>query len=510
MSWDKQASLDRIQKRWDARDRDISVTKLTREMNLENVTLHNGRLIRGAHVYATVSASGGLKALESTEDAQSAIQRLAIWQSEVGRIANAFDVPLIALQGGRVHLLVYRPVEDDEAIARKAVLLARAITYMTRDAFNPLFDEALRLSARAAADLGQTVATRGGTRGDSELLFLGAAANRPAKLLSTSRLVTTNRLLDAVGDQLDYTAIEADDDDASIVKIGLDIVEEEAAADGIDWSVDTSAERLADDLEKWPVARFGVSGAKELIHPTQLSRSDSKLVQAAAILMDIDGFSDYVDESEEDEVKRDAILTLDAIRQEMRCVLKSDYNGVRIQYQGDNMIGFVHLPEDDDEKIATAAADIAAGMQGSMSSTLPEIVPDAGRLDIAVGVALNQTIVSCLGPHRRRSALILGPAATEAENIQMRLDGNQTGLDKCAYDALPDNIKELYEWSAMAKAWVTENTDAAKLARVRESLGSRGPRAVSRNDRLGRFSIGGTATTTQDSERVRPLRPYAE
>jgi len=60
MSWDKQTSLDRIQKRWDARDKEITVTKLTREMNLENVTLHNGRLIVGAHVYATIGGTGRL------------------------------------------------------------------------------------------------------------------------------------------------------------------------------------------------------------------------------------------------------------------------------------------------------------------------------------------------------------------------------------------------------------------------------------------------------------------
>jgi hypothetical protein len=507
MSWDKQRSLDRIQKRWDARDKEVMVTKLTREMNLENVTLHNGRLIRGAHIYASIGGSGRLNVLDSTEDAQSAIQRLALWQSEVCRIASAFDVPVIALQGGRAHLLVYRPIDNDAAIARKAVLLARAITYMTRDAFNPLFGEHLRLSARTAADLGQTVATRGGTRGDSELLFLGNAANRPAKLLSKSRLVVTDRLLDAVGDQLDYTIIEADDD-AWILKISRHEVEAEAAADGIGWSVEKSAKRLAVDLDKWPVERFGVSGAKELIHPTQLSRSNSKLVQAAAILMDIDGFSAYVDQAENDEVKRDAILAQDAIRQEMRSVLKSDNNGVRVQYQGDNMIGFVHVPEDDDTAIATAAANIGAGMQSSMSTTLPEIVTDADRLDVAVGVSLNQTIVSCLGPHGRRSALIVGPAGTEAENIQMRLDANQTGLDKRAYEALPAEIQELYDWNETAKAWVTENTDAAKLARVGEALGHDDVRGVSAADNLGRFSIGVAAA--KEIDRVRPLRPYAE
>ena len=75
---------------------------------------------------------------------------------------------------------------------------------MTREAFNPLFDAELRLNPYAAADLGETVATRGGVRGDSELLFLGNAANRPAKLLGDSKLIVTDRFMDAHGDQLEH------------------------------------------------------------------------------------------------------------------------------------------------------------------------------------------------------------------------------------------------------------------------------------------------------------------
>src|SRR5439155_27127953 len=111
----------------------------------------------------------------------------------------------------------------------KAALLGRAISLMTLKAFNPLFEEELRLTARAAADLGETVATRGGTRGDSELLFLGSAANRPAKLLGTSKLVVTGRFADKLGDQLDYSLVEAADDDAYIVKLSGDTVEQAVA-----------------------------------------------------------------------------------------------------------------------------------------------------------------------------------------------------------------------------------------------------------------------------------------
>jgi hypothetical protein len=255
VSWDKQRSLDRITRRWAARDTEITVSKLTRDMNLQNVSLRKGRRIFGAHLYATVAGSGRLHCLDRDEDAQSAIQRTALWQAEVARIAKAFDVPIIAFQGARVHLLAYRPIDDDAAIARRATLLARAMLFMTRDAFNPLFDTDLALNARAAGDLGETIATRGGVRGDSELLFLGNAANRPAKLLGSSKLVVTDRFMDAHGDQLTHEKIEADVEDAWILRHNVDTIETAVAEDGIDWTIAKSADRLAADLEKWPAGR---------------------------------------------------------------------------------------------------------------------------------------------------------------------------------------------------------------------------------------------------------------
>lgn len=509
MSWDRQKSSDRIKKRWDARDTEITVSKLTRDMNLENVTLHNGRLIDGAHVYATVAGSGHLHCLDTDKNARSAIQRVALWQAEVAQIAKAFDVPIIAFQGGRVHLLTFRPIDNDEAIARKATLLSRAILRMTRDAFNPLFDEGLRLNARAAADLGETVATRGGVRGDSELLFLGNAANRPAKLLGTPKLTVTERFMDAHSDQLEHDKDEASQDDAWILRHSDSTIDAAIANDGIDWSIKRSQERLKAELEKWPADRFRVSGASEKIDPNSLSRSNSKLVTAAVILMDIDGFSAYVDNAEDDTVKRDAILALDAYRQEMREVLKVDFNGVRIQYQGDNMIGFLHLPAGDEDKIATAAADIAAGMQASAMQTLPETVPDAAKLDVAIGVSMDDTVIACLGQYAKRNALVLGGAATQAEKIQMRLDGRETGVDSAIYNALPEWMKDLYGWNATKQAYVARDLDSSKLARVKDALSADDQRAVTPIDG-GRIAIGSSVPATPKTQHVRTVRPYAE
>jgi hypothetical protein len=511
MSWDKARSEERIRDRWEARDTEITVTKLKRDMDLENVTLKKGRLIRGAHLYATVAATGRLHLLDSDAHASSSIQRLALWQAEVSKMASAFDVPVIAFQGGRAHLLVFRPIDDDAAIARKAALLGRAISLMTHFAFNPLFNEDLRLKAKAAVDLGETVATRGGTRGDSELLFLGNAANRPAKLLGASILTATGRFVDALDDQLGVEKEEkAGEDDAWVLKLIRRTVEEEVAADGIDWTVDASKKRIEANLEKWPVDRFKVGGASALIDPTSLGRSNSKLVDAAVVLVDIDGFSDYVDQAEDDDVKRDAILALDAIRQELRAVLKTDHEGVRIQYQGDNMIGLVHLPAGDEEKIAAAAVDIAAGMQSSMDTTLPAIVPDVESLDVAVGISSARTVVSSLGAYGRRNAIVIGPAASEAEAIQQRLEAEQTGIDKTTYGALEEDVAEQFEWSASARAYVAEGLDAAKLSRIKEgsSAAAKSERSVTPGHG-GRFHIG-TGAAAAGGESVRPIRPYAE
>lgn len=511
MAWKKEESEKRIRDRWEARDTEISVTKLKRDMNLENVTLKNGRLIRGAHLYATVAGTGRLHLLDNDAHASSSIQRLALWQAEVAKMASAFDVPIIAFQGGRVHLLVFRPIDDDREIARKAALLGRAISLMTHFAFNPLFDEDLRLKAKAAVDLGETVATRGGTKGDSELLFLGNAANRPAKLLGASILTATGRFVDALDDQIDLEKEEnAGEDDAWVLKLSRKTVEEAVSEDGIDWSVDTSKKRIEANLEKWPVDRFKVSGASSLIDPTSLGRSNSKLVDAAVVLVDIDGFSDYVDQAEDDDVKRDAILALDAIRQELRSVLKTDHEGVRIQYQGDNMIGLVHLPAGDEEKIAAAAVDIAAGMQSSMGVTLPAIVPDVAGLDVAVGVSSARTVVSSLGAYGRRNAIVIGPAASDAEAIQQRLEAEQIGIDKTTFEALDEDVAGQFEWSASARAYVAEGLDAAKLSRIKE-----GASAAAKSERTvtpghgGRFHIG-TGAAIAGGESVRPIRPYAE
>ena len=63
MPWDQQRSSDRIVRRWNARDAEVTVSKLVRDMDLENITLRNSRRIFGAHVYSTVAGPSLLNGL---------------------------------------------------------------------------------------------------------------------------------------------------------------------------------------------------------------------------------------------------------------------------------------------------------------------------------------------------------------------------------------------------------------------------------------------------------------
>ncbi len=517
MAWTHDNSLDRIQKRWTRRsDLNISVTKLGREMELENITLAKSKRVRGVHAYTTVSGSGQLDDLCDTDAAARTVRTLGAWLTESSRIASAFDMPVIASQGARLHIANYRPIDQDAVLARDAVLLAAVLRRMTAGALNPLLEAGAELSCRTGLDLGETVGTRGGTGGDSELLFLGSAANRAAKLLGGRKIVASDRLVEALDGVLDLTMEEIDDGSAWALSLSNDALDEAFKTYGIDWTLSRSRERVEEDLAKWPLDRCKVGGATETVYFEGLGRANSKLVEVAVIVADIDGFSAYIESLEDDADKRDAIVALDMIRFELREVLKRDYSGgVRVQYQGDNIIGLVHLPGKESAAVAERALDIAAGMQASMQQTLPAVVEEAGKLTVTVGVAMADTLATQLGPRGRRNAMAVGPAVTKADRISSALVGTEVGFSKKAYEALPADLREdLFEWSAAAGAWVASDLPATRLALIKEGLALRvtdqRPRRIEPTDRPGRSRVVPAAGLTLPGSRdVDPLRPHA-
>ena len=116
-------------------------------------------------------------------------------------------------------------------------------------------------------------------------------------------------------------------------------------------------------------------------------------------------------------------------------MLTGDFNGVRIQYQGDRIQGLFHLPQDaDEEAIAQKVVEAAVGLQSSMEHTLKACLPEAKALRLAIGIDMGTTLVSKLGARGQRDRICLGNEVECAALLEERSEGGQDRLSKTVYE----------------------------------------------------------------------------
>ncbi len=513
MGWNFEESLDRITKR--SNDLPvIQVEKLTKRMTLDNIRMQQSRRIFGAHGYVGITnADLLLDKVEDDDGVARLLQRTHLWQRAACALAQDFDLDVVHFQGWRIHVLGYHPIEDGAKISERMTLFARALEVVTAKALNPAFDDEVALRCAAGVDLGETLATRGGTRGDTELIFLGIAANQAAKLADRCHQLSVG---DELAGELDESLLDGGESlpgGGVRLRVPGDDVEQLSHDSGIEWSVDGAKTRIEEDLKKLPLTKFKVSTTTSKLEFEGFGVSDSRQVLGATLIADIDGFCSYIHEADGDDEKRSAIVALHQIRSELRDVLRTDHEGVRVQYRGDNMIGILNLPANDSEAIARTAVSIAAGMQASMEKTLPQVVPDADRLSIAVGIDRGETIASRLGEYARRNAVVLGYPVSKAERLQRAAEGRQIAITANVRDSLDENVAGLFKKDESVGAYVADDLTADKLELTASIAGyDRSERArVNPPDGDGAIKITPAIGAATAAERdVQPFRPYAD
>src|SRR4029077_10293674 len=120
---------------------------------------------------------------------------------------------------------------------------------------------------------------------------------------------------------------------------------------GIGWNSNDSKERLEEDKRLFPLKNIEYSEADSAIDLDSLGVTNNKRVSAASLFADVAGFTKYVDAAETNEDKKRALKVFHAVRKEMAHVVKHDFAGLRIQYQGDRIQALFHLPKNDDAAI---------------------------------------------------------------------------------------------------------------------------------------------------------------
>lgn len=500
MSWDEQKAKERVAEH-DFNDLEVNVADLSREMDFHNLGTKDVRRVQGAHLYvdvpnfhdAVADAKGDSSKLKKLLRAASVLRRM---QAE---FLQNYDSQEIQLQGARLHCLVYKPYDDEATRAKQSVLLAISLNSYLYDVFNSVFQEVRDFEGAIGIATGKSLVANIGFRGERELISLGTCANLGAKVLDGVNTIT---ITDTVYGLLPAT-LQKHFKRAEIIAGVLTY-----RATGLRWSaypqlaqelgVNFDAEKLTQQTEEYraalPLAEMDISDAEVLIDVEKLSERNSKKTSAVALYADLDGFTKYVQQAEEDEEIVSLVRTFHMIRAELHAVISSDYPGLVLQHQGDRTFAIVHLPAGDQfEKRCNKGVDIAIAIQSSMEHVLNERLGDRKNIHVAIGLAVGTVIVSRLGKKGEREVVCFGLPVTSAEELQLRSTGREIRLTKQMYDAITNETVQKQFTKDSQGAYVAKGLTFPKLDEIEED-------AAAREGRLD-------APTTNQSPRIEIISP---
>ena len=400
MSWSEAKAQERVKEQLKSIG-EIEVKPLAREVtDLEALLSETTcRDIFGAHVYVDVTNFTELSSNAMERDSyKRLIQATHVYQRELTRIVeNVFGEFRVHFPGLQDTRFVLPAVNADESIATRAALLLLVTSDFVRSVFNREFPDYSHWSVGSGADIGNAIGTRNGMRGGRELLFIGNPANLAAKLLmDTSTLRLTKRLFQALPKDLQDCCTQTKSGDlphpgvsgkaGRTMQVARNILDRKK-----------SAERIADDHKALPLTSIDYSDADALIDFETLSEANNKKVLGVSVFADVSGFTKFASNAKDEAAKASALKVFHVIRKELTKVGETDYDGVRVQFQGDRIQVLFHLPKADEKKIAVEAVSAAVGMLSSFEQVIKKELPEAEGLALKIGVDLGNDACNSFG-----------------------------------------------------------------------------------------------------------------
>jgi class 3 adenylate cyclase len=474
MSWHEQTSLNEIRQHVQhLTTTPIRITPLHEPLNRAAISEFQCKRVYGAHIYVAVPAFARLASqlydAEGVESYQELTRAIHLYQQEVFRIVGLFAGYQVHFQGPKLHAVLYQPFGERTAIAARAVLMSLVLKDFAHTVFPRVFPRYRMLSTASGVDLGQTIVTADGQRNDRELLFIGSPANYAAKIITDTlpwpRL--TAHLYDALPKELRALCVRR----KALRAVPLEIyelplvdrstLERLLRTYAIAWEPDTSVGILSQAKRNLAPERITHRSEQRLIDLKELSISNNRRVLAASLFADVSGFTRYVQQYEHTEQQAEAIRVLHAIRREMSRVIRDDYGGLRIQFQGDRVQALFHLPKGDWRAIAHQAVEAARGLQASMERTLKACLPaHTARLHLAIGIDMGATLVSRLGVRAQRDPICLGRAVESAAELEEMAGAGQIAISRRVRQALPAEMRRIFRRQSNQHAFVAmEGTD---------------------------------------------------
>jgi class 3 adenylate cyclase len=448
MAWDFDRSKERVENERKRIDEiGMVVKKLTREMDLTNLSPTEGRLVHGVHMYTDVTNFAEL--LSDRLMRKDGSKRLYRYMNAVVREQRhiqqvVFNGDKVQVQGFRFHGLLYKPYDDDAALAKQALLSAITNHLLFSKVLPDVFSSYTRADMAAGLDLGDCVVANIGVAGDRELLSVGAPANYAAKILGKAGTIT-------VGCKL-WQKLAEEEQDLFIENNGSYVLEfSNIDAEGFleenntQWSTPASANRIQEFLDAVPLDDVAIEEARERIDTSRLGPKTAKNCPTASFFVDIDGYTAMIDGCNGDTNKlTEALKILHLFRYELRHVIFPDFDGIPIQHQGDRLQAVLQVPAGNDSKILQRAADIAISFNSSVEEILNDVL--GTKLSVAIGCDFGDALIGRIGIKGDLDLICVGKSTSAAENIQLERKGNEIGISSVIQEAIKDDeVRKQFE-----------------------------------------------------------------
>jgi class 3 adenylate cyclase len=467
--WNEKDARARLQKSYDE-TKALIVKPLTKEMNLENLTPTDCRVVTGVHLYLdVVNLQEHLdEAGEDKDKLRKLLRHLHVYQRVLTSLLYETDgAEKIHFQGARLHAIFFKPYDttDVKDPALKRLGAAHQFVSQAKELSNLVTEETeFKFTLEAGLETGDTIATVNGRDGNRELLFVGEAANVAAKILTGK--AGTNFGPAATPFAPNLPAPE---------------------------SLPARWEKTVEDqCAKFPVSHFDLFTPEGRIDFERLGMRTAKLY-AASFFADMSGFTKLVAEAPD---KRDLLRCLHAVRAEMHQVVRAEYDGDHIQYQGDRIQGLFY------EAAATSryvskSFEAAAAMQ-SVMKLCQAMFPTLADVGMTVGIDHGRVLVTYLGLRGNRDIVALGESVPAASTLQDGAKPGQTKVSTTVHEMLEDDLKALFV--ADATAYVS-TADAEQVGAKQEARAYKGRVAV-----VGNASTG--ARVVAEPSGVQPARSW--
>lgn len=451
MSWNEQKSKKRVKKN-DFHDFEVNVQDLRRTMDFHNLGTRDVRRTQGVHLYVDVPNFHAAVA-EAGNDQQKQrklVRAASVLRKVQGELLNEDDIGDIQRQTVRLHALVFKPYDTDDfnqeadRVKRAVVHAISQNTYIL-DVFDSVFRDVRSFSSAAGLASGASYIANIGKRGDRELISLGSCANLAAKMLGGRDTISITSAMYSLLPKCLKEHFQPAGTIAGVrmyraVGLRWSRHPELLTELGVTWNAESWTKRTETYRDDLPLHEIKISDATSLIDVESLTERNCKRTEAVAICADLDGFTRYVQEAENDEKIVSLIRQFHMIRTEFHTVVGSDYEGLVLQHQGDCILGILHLPSGGHRHAQRCqkAVDIAIALQSSMEHVLNEHLVDRKDIHVAVGLDVGKAFVTRLGKKGQRTTICFGPEVSESERLQRSSAAKQIRISDEIHGQLDD------------------------------------------------------------------------